>query len=128
MSNRQQSGPGLWAVTIIIVLVGIILFLLWPQLSALAEDVITPTVNVTGHVSTAGFTQVPTHVDFVAGRMVSTVAIGRNGNYSIKLQNGQEYNITVAWSAIGGLSAGNCTAGTLNLRAAAREVAYNISC
>lgn len=124
----DDDRMGKWTAVVIFALVLIILMLLYPDISQYAPLILNPTVNVSGFVTTSGFTSSPNHVTFVSAGKPSTAPTGRNGAYSIQLSNGNIYNITVQWSAAGGLASGNCSGGSLNLHASGQRITYNVSC
>ena len=126
--NDDNDNRGRWGAIVIIALVLIILALLYPNISQYAPLILNPTVNVSGFVTTSGFTSSPDHITFVSAGRPSTAATGRNGAYDIQLSNAKIYNITVQWTAAGGLASGNCSGGSLNLHASGQRITYNVSC
>ena len=126
--NKRNNGTNTRSIVVIVMLVIIILILLYPTIVQFIPVFTTPLINVSGSVRVTGFTAVPDHVTFVGGGSPNTAAISRDGSYSIMLDNGHVYNITVAWTAVGGLDSGNCTGGSLNLHSSIAKLTYNVSC
>ena len=126
--RNRDNQTSTWSIAVIAILIVIILVLLYPTIVQLIPVVTVPMVNVSGQVDVHGFTAVADHVTFIGGARSSTAAVGRNGSYDIMLQNGHLYNMTVEWTAAGGLVMGNCSGGSLNLHSSMPRLAYNISC
>lgn len=126
--GRNDDGISSWALPVIAILILIILVLLYPTIVQIIPTITNPVVNVTGNARAVGFTAVPDHVTFTGDGSPNTAAVSRGGTYAIMLQNGHVYNITLTWTAAGGLANGNCSAGSLNLHSDTPTLVYNISC
>ena len=128
VNTKKHSHHALTLAVLLLILFMLVVAIAYVLLSHLPGAATQPkSVIVSGAVKTIGFTTSPTDMYFTTydGRYHTTVAYNE---YAISLLNNHIYNVTVYWKSVGGIIAGSCSAGSINLFINSTTVTYNATC